>query len=86
MGGITSHLGHKVIFHSFSDFDLGMAPCDLELLLGEGALQTAGRPFSFELNTLGEQVGYCQSLPSDFVLRGASVYGECNPFKIFKMA
>ena len=29
-------------------------------------------PFSFELKTLGEKVGYCQSLPSSFVLLGAS--------------
>ena len=71
VGGITSHLGHKVILGSsiVSDFALEMAPCDLELL-GGGA--SAGRPFSFELKTLGEKVGYCQSLPSDFVLLGTS--------------
>ena len=32
----------------------------------------AGRPFSFELNILGERVYYSQSLPSDFLLLGAS--------------
>ena len=32
----------------------------------------AGRPFSLELNILGERVDYCQSLPSDFLLLGAS--------------
>ena len=47
-----------------------MTPCDLELLLGGGA--SAGRQFSFELTTLGEKVGYCQSLPPDFILLGAS--------------
>ena len=58
VGEITSHLGHKVILgldQSFSDFDLGMAPCDIELLLGGWA--SAGRQFSFELKTLGEKVG-----------------------------
>ena len=61
------------IIHSLLDFDLGMAPCDLELP-GGGA--SAGRPFSFELKSLGGKVGYCQSLPSDFLLLGAiySVY------------
>ena len=59
------------IIHSFSDFDLGMTPCDLEHFLG-GGWASAGRPFSFELKTIGEKVGYCQSLPSDFVLLGAS--------------
>ena len=81
VGGITSHLGHKVILGLSIDyilihrlililhFDLGMAPC--ELLRGGGA--SAGRPFSFELNSLGEKVGYCQSLSSDVVLLGACV-------------
>ena len=40
MGGITSHLGHKVILgssiYSVLDFDLGMAPCDIELVRGRG--------------------------------------------------
>ena len=62
------------VIHSFSDFGLGMTPCDLGLFLvcvwGGGA--SAGRPFTFELKTLGEKVGYCQSLPSDFLLLGAS--------------
>ena len=34
VGGIISHLGHKVILGSsirFLDFDIGMATCDLEL-------------------------------------------------------
>ena len=61
--------GNIGIIHSFSDFDLGMTPCDL-LLGGGGA--SAGRPFSFELKTLGEKVGYCRGLPSDCVLLGAS--------------
>ena len=39
-----------------------------------GGWASAGRPFSFELKPLGKKVGYCQSLPSDFVLVGAS-YG-----------
>ena len=49
---------------------------------------SAGRPFSFSLKTLGEKVGYCQSLSSNFVLLGASYVfiDECNPAKIFKMA
>ena len=58
------------IIHSFSEFDLGMAPCDLEPLLGGWA--SAGRPFSFQLKTLGEKVGYCQGMPSDCVLLAAS--------------
>ena len=37
---------------------------------GGGA--SAESPFNFELKTLGEKVGYCQSLPSDVVLLGAS--------------
>ena len=48
--------------HSFSDFDLRMPPCDLELFL-VGGWASAGRPFTFELKILGEKVGYCQSLP-----------------------
>ena len=63
--GAQSDIG---IIHSFSDFDLGITPCDLELLGGA----SAGRPFSFELKTLGEKVCYCQGLPSDFVLLGSS--------------
>ena len=61
------------IIHSFSDLgmtpcdlDLGITPCDLELFLGGGA--SAESPFSFELKTLGEKVGYCQSLPSDVLI------------------
>ena len=57
-----------------------MTSCDLKLFLGGGASE--GRPFSFELKTLGEKVGYCQSVPSDFVLLGASYsisfIGECK--------
>ena len=77
--------GHIGIIHSFLDFDLRMTPCDLELFRG-GA--SAGRPFSFNLKTLGEKVGYCQSLSSDFVLLGASynVYWWVQSSKIFKMA
>ena len=61
------------IIHSFPNFDLGMTPCELELYLaGGGGCSSAGRTFSFELKTLGEKVGYCQSLPSDFLLIGAS--------------
>ena len=63
--------GDIEISHSFSDFDRGMAPCDLELFLVEG-WASAGIPFTFELKTLGEKVGYCKGLPSDFVLLGAS--------------
>ena len=37
--------------------------------LGGGGA-SAERPFSFELKTLGEKVGYCQNLPSDFLLFG----------------
>ena len=48
------------IIHSFSDFDLGMTPCDLELFRG-GA--STGRPFSFELKPIGEKVGCCQTRP-----------------------
>ena len=36
-----------------------------------GSWASAGRPFSFELTTLGEKVCYCQSMPSDFELLGA---------------
>ena len=71
VGGITSHVSHKVILGS---------PIDSQT--------SAGRPFSFELNTLGEKVGYYQSLPSDFILLGASYIvfsDEYNPSKIFKM-
>ena len=54
-----------------------------------GWATSAGKPFSFELKTLGEKVGYCQSLPSDFVLLRGSyivfIYGG-NPSTIFKMA
>ena len=38
---------------------------------------------------LGQKVGYCQSLPSNSVLLGASFIvfiDECNPSEIFKMA
>ena len=77
------------IIHSlFSDFDLGMPPCDLELFL-VGGWASAGRPFTFELTTLGEKVGYCESLPSYVVSLGASYIlfiDECNASKIFKMA
>ena len=59
------------IIHSFSDFDHGMTSYDLELFL-VGGCASAWRPFTFELKTLGEKVGYCQSLPSYFVLLGAS--------------
>ena len=59
------------ITHNFLDVDLGVTLYELELLPGGGGA-SAGRPFSFELKTLGEKVGYCQSLPSDFVLLGAS--------------
>ena len=61
------------IIHSFSDFDLGMTPCDLEpFLRGVVGLQQLVRPFSLELKTLGGRVGYCQSLPSDFLYRPTS--------------
>ena len=40
------------IIHSFSDFDLGMTPCC-----------SAGRPFTFELKTLGEK-GRLLSVPA----------------------
>ena len=56
-GGITSHLGYKVI--------MGSSVVSQTLTL-------AGRPFSFELKIIGEKVGYCQSLPSDVLLLGAS--------------
>ena len=52
-----------------------MTSCDLEPFLRGGGgrgWSLAGRPFSFELNILGESVDYCQSLPSDFLLLGAS--------------
>ena len=45
-----------IIHNSFSDFDLRMTMCDLELFLGDG-WSTAGRPFSSELKNLGENVG-----------------------------
>ena len=75
------------IIHCFSDFHLGMTPCDLEPFL-VGGWPSAGRLFTFELKTFRGKVGYCQSLPSDFVLLGAIALfiDECNPFKIFKMA
>ena len=59
----------------------------LNFFLGGGGA-SAGRPFTFELKTLGENVGYCQSLSSDLVLLGANfnVIDECIPSKIFKMA
>ena len=61
------------IIHSFSEFDVGMAPSDLERLRGGGgALQQDASAGRFELKTLGEKVGNSQSLPSDFVLLGAS--------------
>ena len=66
-----------------------MTPWDLQLFLEGVGWSSAGRPFTLELKTLGEKVGYCQSLSSDFLLHGASssVYiDECNPSKIFKMA
>ena len=79
------------IIHSFLDFDLvGMAPCDLELL--GGGLQQENHLASslFTKKTSGGKVGYCQSLPSDFVLGllGLALVfiDECNPSKIFKMA
>ena len=37
---------------------------------------SAESPFSFELKTLGEKVGYCQSLPSDCILLGVSYMGQ----------
>ena len=65
-----------------------MAPCDLELLRGVCAL--AGRPFNFELKTLGERVAYCQSLPSNSVLANLGLalvfIDECNHSTIFKMS
>ena len=45
---------------------------DWPILEGGGGWASAGRPFSFELKTLGEKVGNCQSLPSDFILLGTS--------------
>ena len=40
------------------------------------------------VKVLGEKVGYCQSLPSDFYYLGIAIVfiEECNPSKIFKMA
>ena len=59
------HFGLSVgIINGFSDFDLRMTPCDLELFLRGGGgggghgWSLAGRPFSFELNVLGETVDY----------------------------
>ena len=50
-----------------------MTPCDLEPFPeGGGGWSLAGRPFSFEIKIVGEKVDYCQSLPSDFLLLGAS--------------
>ena len=42
----------------------------LNFFLGGGA--SAGGPFNFELTTLGEKVGYCQSLHSNVMLLRAS--------------
>ena len=61
-----------------------MAPCDLELLLGGWASE--GRPFSFELKTLGEKVGYCQPQTLYYLGLALVFIGECNPSMIFKMA
>ena len=36
------------------------------------AISVCPSPFSFGLKILGEKVGYCQSLPSYFLLLGAS--------------
>ena len=75
VGEITSHLGHKVILESsIVSHTLTMVWPRVTLnffLRGEGG-GVSRRPFSFELKTLGEKVCYCQSLPSDFVLLGAS--------------
>ena len=51
-----------------------MTPCDLELFLVGRGWPSAGRPFSFELKSLGEKVGYCQSLASDVVLLDGASY------------
>ena len=71
MGGITSHLGHNVILGS-SIVSQSLTCVTLIFFLGGGGGAPAGRPFNFEVKTLGEKVGYCQSLSSDFVLLGAS--------------
>ena len=61
------------IIHIFSDFDLRMILCDLELFLRGGGWSSAGKPFSSELKILGEKVGYCQSLPSDVIYLGLPI-------------
>ena len=42
--------------------------------------------FSFELKTLGEKVGYCQSHLLYYLELAIVFVDECNPSKIFKMA
>ena len=55
------------IIHSFLDFDLGMAPCDLELLRGVGGFSRKTIYLRIKYFR-GKGRLYCQSLPSDFVL------------------
>ena len=54
--------------------------------MGGRGWSLAGRPFSFELKVLGEKVGYCQSLPSDYLGLAIVFIDDCNPSKIFQIA
>ena len=70
VGGITSHLGHKLILgSSIVSQTLTLGWPRLTLNFFGGGLQQEDH---FELKTLGETVGSCQSLPSVVVLLEAS--------------
>ena len=58
VGGIASHLGQKVILgSSIVSQTLTLGWPRVTLNLGGGA--SAGKPFSFELNFVGEKLGNC---------------------------
>ena len=69
--GSQGDIGIIHIYIVSQTLTLGWPRLTFNILLGGGGA-SAGKPFSFELKTKGEKVGYCQSLPSDFVLLGAS--------------
>ena len=90
MDGITSHLGHKVILgsslYSFSDFDIGMTPCDLELFLGGmGFSRKTAVWWWMERSLIGQRMSVHASVGSSIHLLRL-IFGQAGMFGNYVLA